>query len=115
VDPVKQAANHDHSQSPTVCAQELSADSMRKEATLDLPELSENDGFESDLNPDNEPTPSQEILKSGTAITSPCCLSAHGFTPVPTTGEDEDFGIDEIPQEGHSGDSGDDDLPIFEG
>ena len=115
VDPVKQAAGHDHSQLPTVCAQELGADSMRKEATLDLPKLSENDGFEDNLNPDNEPTPSQEISKPGMAITSPCCLSAYAFTPVPTICEDEDFGIDEIPQEGDSGDSGDNDLPIFEG
>jgi hypothetical protein len=40
---------------------------------------------------------------------------ARAFTPPPTIVEDEDFRIDEVPQEGNSGDSGDDDLPIFEG
>ena len=112
VDPT---ANHDHSQSPTVCAQELDADSMREEDTLDLPKLSENDGSEGNSNPDNEPTPSQEISKPGMAITSLCCLSAHAFTPVLTIDEDEEFRINEVPQEGNSGDSGGDDLPIFEG
>jgi len=115
VDPIKQAVNHDHSQSPTVYAQELGAYSMRKEATFDLPKLSENDGFEGNSNPDNEPTPPQEISKPGMAITSPCCLSAHAFTPAPTIGEDEGLRIDKVPQEGNSGDSGGDDLPIFEG
>ena len=75
VEPIKQAANIDHSQWPTVCALELSADSMRKEATLDLPKLSENDEFEGTSNPDNEPTPSQEILKPDMVMTSPCCIS----------------------------------------
>ena len=115
VDPVEQAANRDHSQSPTVCAQELDADSMKKEDSLDLPRLSENDGSEGNSNPDNEPTPSREISKPGMAITSPCCLSAHAFTPVLTIGEGEDFRINEAPQEGNSGVSGGDDLPIFEG
>jgi hypothetical protein len=40
---------------------------------------------------------------------------AHAFTQAPRIGEDEDLRIDEVPQEGNSGDSGDDDLPIFEG
>ena len=73
VEPVRQAAN-DHNQSPTVCAPELDANSMR-EATLDLPKLSENDGFEGSSKPDNEPIPSREISKPSMVMTSPWCIS----------------------------------------
>ena len=59
-----------------------------------LRKLSENDGFEGNSNPDNESTPSQEISKPGMAIASPCCLSAHAFTPGPTIGEDKDLRIE---------------------
>ncbi|KIM35666.1 hypothetical protein M413DRAFT_449621 [Hebeloma cylindrosporum] len=92
-DPGKEVA--DSNQSPNAGGKELGADLTSTESTLDLPEASESDAFEGNSNPDNEPTSSQEISKQ-----------------APTTDEDED---EESPLEGNSGDSEDDDYPLFEG
>jgi len=69
VNPGNQTAN-DHAESPTIFPKGLSAESMRKEATVDPPKSSESDGSEGNSNPDYERRPSQEISKPGIAMTA---------------------------------------------
>ncbi|KIM46853.1 hypothetical protein M413DRAFT_440428 [Hebeloma cylindrosporum] len=97
VDPVKQVTDTNN-RSPTIGRKELGADLTSTEATLDLREICESNGFEGNSNPDNEPTLSQEIPKQ-----------------APTGDEDEDSPLNDVPPEGNAGDSEDDDFPVFEG